>query len=52
VPQELHRPLDQALGVIKGSKQEQTAREFAAFIDSPQGRETMRKYGLTLPNAN
>ena len=52
VPQELHRPLDQALAVIKGSKQEQSAREFAAFIDSPQGRESMRKYGLTLPGEN
>jgi molybdate transport system substrate-binding protein len=52
VPQELHRPLDQALGVIKGSMHEQTAREFAAFINSPQGREIMRKYGLTLPGEN
>jgi molybdate transport system substrate-binding protein len=49
VPQELHRPLDQALGVIKGSRQEHAAREFAAFINSAQGREIMGKYGFTLP---
>jgi molybdate transport system substrate-binding protein len=49
VPQELHRPLDQALGVIKGAGQEHVAREFAAFINSPQGLEIMRKYGFSLP---
>jgi molybdate transport system substrate-binding protein len=50
VPQELHRPLDQALGVIRGTSQEQAAREFATFINSTQGREIMRKYGFTLPS--
>ncbi len=50
VPQELHKPLDQELGVIQGSKQEQSAREFASFINSDPGREIMRKYGLALPN--
>lgn len=50
VPQELHSPLDQALGVIKGSNQEQAARAFATFINSPQGREIMRKYGFTQPD--
>ncbi len=49
VPQELHKPLDQALGVIKGTKHEQEARNFAAFINSAPGREIMRKYGFTLP---
>jgi molybdate transport system substrate-binding protein len=50
VPEELHRPLDQMLGVIKASKREQTAREFATFINAPDGRRILRKYGLTLPN--
>lgn len=49
LPQELHRPLDQALGVIKGTKQEQAARAFANFVNGTQGREIMRKYGFTLP---
>jgi len=49
VPQELHKPLDQALGVITGTKHEQEARNFAAFINSVPGREIMRKYGFTLP---
>ena len=50
VPQELHQTLDQELGVLKGSKQEESAREFASFINSGPGREVLRKYGFTLPN--
>lgn len=49
VPEELHKPLDQALAVIKGSRLEQAARRFGEFINSPQGRATMRKYGFALP---
>ena len=49
VPAELHKPLNQALAVIKGTKHEQEARRFAAFINSPQGRDVMRKYGFILP---
>jgi molybdate transport system substrate-binding protein len=49
IPQELHNPLDQALAVIKNSANERQAREFAAFINSSQGRPVMRKYGFTLP---
>lgn len=49
IPEELHKPLDQALAVIKGTKHEQQAREFAAYINGPQGRPVMRKYGFTLP---
>ncbi len=49
IPQELHQPLDQALAVIKGSKREKEARQFALFINGPQGRPVMRKYGFVLP---
>ena len=49
IPEELHKPLDQALAVIKGSKNEREAREFARFVMGSQGREIMRKYGFTLP---
>lgn len=50
IPQELHQPLDQALAVIKGAKHEKEARQFALFINGPQGRPTMRKYGFILPD--
>lgn len=49
VPQELHKPVDQALAVIKSSKQPENARKFAAYVNSPEGRIIMRKYGFTLP---
>jgi molybdate transport system substrate-binding protein len=49
IPQELHQPLDQALAIIKGSKREKEARQFALFINGPQGRPIMRKYGFILP---
>lgn len=49
VPEELHKPLNQALAVVKNTKHEQQARQFAAFINGPQGRPIMRKYGFLLP---
>jgi len=52
VPEDLHKPLDQALAVIKGTKNEHAAREFADFVTGTQGRSIMRKYGFTLPGEN
>ncbi len=49
IPAALHKPINQALAVIKGTRQEQAARRFAAFINGEQGRVVMRKYGFTLP---
>ena len=49
IPAEMHKPLNQALGVIRGAKNEQGARRFAAFVNSEQGRAVMRKYGFVLP---
>lgn len=49
VPQEAHQPLNQALAVIRSTKNEAAARRFAAYINSPQGRVVMRKYGFVLP---
>ncbi len=49
VPQELHKPLDQALAVIRGTDHEAEARRFAAFVNQREGRAIMRKYGFTLP---
>jgi molybdate transport system substrate-binding protein len=52
VPEDLHKPLDQALAVIKGTKNERAAREFADFVTGAEGRSIMRKYGFTLPGEN
>lgn len=49
VPGELHNPLNQTLAVIRGARNEADARKFAAFIDRPEGRSVMRRYGFLLP---
>lgn len=49
IPEELHKPIDQALAVIKTTKNEQAARAFGAFLASPKGQAIMQKYGFTLP---
>jgi molybdate transport system substrate-binding protein len=46
IPEELHQPIDQGLAVIKTTRNEQAARDFAAFISSPQGKAIMKKYGF------
>ena len=46
----LHSPLRQALAVVSSSAQPDAARAFAAFINGPEGRPIMRRYGFTLPD--
>jgi molybdate transport system substrate-binding protein len=46
IPEELHQPIDQALAIMKTTKNEQGARAFATFISSPQGKAIMKKYGF------
>jgi molybdate transport system substrate-binding protein len=45
----LHTPLDQALAVVSSSLHKDLALAFAAFINGPQGRPIMQKYGFILP---
>lgn len=49
IPQELYPPMDQALAVIQDTPHAEAARAFAGFVNGPQGRPIMRKYGFTLP---
>ena len=49
VPEELHKPIDQGYGVIKGAKNEAAARAFADFIVGDQGQAVMKRYGFTKP---
>ena len=46
IPAELHTPINQALAVIKETKDEQTARAFADFITGPNGQSILAKYGF------
>ena len=47
IPEELHQPIDQGLGIIKTTKNEKAARAFAAFLTGPQGQAIMKKYGFS-----
>ena len=45
----LHEPITQAMAVVRGTSHEEAARAFIAFVNSPQGREIMKKYGFRMP---
>ena len=49
IPEELHKPIDQGMAIIKTTTNEPAARAFAAFVNGPQGRAIMQKYGFTFP---
>lgn len=50
IPEELHKPLDQSLAILKSTKKEKDARAFAAFLAGPAGRAIMQKYGFSFSN--
>lgn len=45
----LHAPLDQALVVCGSGPEAAAARQFAAYVRSPEGVEVMTRYGFSLP---
>jgi len=49
IGEELHRPIDQALGVIKASEKQDAARSFADFVLSTEGRLILKEYGYKPP---
>ncbi|MCS7234422.1 MAG: molybdate ABC transporter substrate-binding protein [Armatimonadota bacterium] len=49
VPQRLHEPIRQAAGVVTRSVRPREARAFLAFVNGPEGRPVMRRYGFVLP---
>lgn len=46
---QLHKPLKQAMAVIKWSKEEAEARKFIKYVNGVKGRNIMKKYGFILP---
>ena len=49
VPQELYKPLRQAVAAVRASKQTDAARNFIEFVTGAEGRDILRKYGFSLP---
>lgn len=46
IPAELHRPLNQALAVIRTTKHREAAIRFAEFVTSDEGQEILGRYGF------
>ena len=49
IPESEHAPLEQTLVVCGTSVRAAVAKDFAAFIASPEGRTIMTRYGFVLP---
>ena len=49
IDETLHKPIDQALVVCKRGVNMAVAKEFAAFVNSEEGRTIMKKFGFVLP---
>lgn len=50
IPAGHHPPLEQGAVIMKQSKNQESARQFLAFMQGAQGQEIMTRYGFTLPN--
>jgi molybdate transport system substrate-binding protein len=49
VEAQLHRPIEQAAGVVARSNDGQAANEFVEFLLSDEGRSILKEYGYDLP---
>lgn len=49
IDEKLHKPIDQALVVCKRGGNTLVAMQFATFVNSPEGRAIMKKFGFLLP---
>lgn len=49
IPDNLHEPLEQAFVITARAKDNAAAKRFAAYMQQPEARTHMVKYGFTLP---
>ena len=49
VDEQLHKPIDQALGILKQSKQLESAKKFDAFLAGEKGGAVLERYGYVIP---
>jgi molybdate transport system substrate-binding protein len=45
----LHRPIDQAVGVVSASRRQAAARQFVEFLLSEEGRALLKSFGYAEP---
>ncbi len=51
VNESLHRPIDQALGVIQSSAKQEAARQFVSFVLSQEGQQLLKEKGYSIPGS-
>ena len=49
VPQELYAPLDQGAIVVKSSQKKEQAKQFLAYLKTPESVALLQRYGFKLP---
>jgi molybdate transport system substrate-binding protein len=49
VDEKLHKPIDQALGIMKDSKAQKDARAFTAFLKTAEARDILKRFGYMQP---
>ncbi len=49
VSQRLHAPLDQALGIVKGAKNQAAAQQFSDFLASVEGQGLLEDFWYSIP---
>ncbi len=49
IPDKLHEPLEQAFVITKRGADNPVAKSFAAYMEGPQARAVMKRYGFVLP---
>lgn len=51
IPDTLHAPLNQAIGVVSGTPREAAARRFIDYVTGGEGRAILARYGFNLPES-
>jgi molybdate transport system substrate-binding protein len=50
IDESLHRPLDQAVGVVRASRKQEAARRFVEFLRSAEGKAVLESFGYGTPD--
>lgn len=52
IPDMTHNPIEQVIGVVRTTKDEQAARQFIAFVKSESGTAILKDFGFVIPEAD
>lgn len=51
IPAEAYPPLEQGVVILRSSTRQEQAKQFLAFMQSPQGQAIMMRYGFVVPES-